>query len=65
VALLVNGHRVEWAGYEFGLRFEDGAIEVHPTLASAQRSQRALRGAGMVSEIVFRTKYVDGWEPTK
>lgn len=68
MALVVNGQRVEWAGYEYGLRGTCGNgyyYEAHPNYSAAIEAQEDYAAKGRHTELIFRTKYVNGWEPCK
>lgn len=57
--MIANNAKLHQEGYEFGLRFANGEVELHKTVRAAEFARR---NCGSVdAEVVFRPVYVTDW----
>lgn len=61
MALAVNGQPLEWAGYQYGIKYRRKAISF--PLGTDLEEVRREAADPPKGRVVFRTVYVDGWEP--
>jgi hypothetical protein len=61
MALKINGQAMEWNGYQYGIRLEDGTIQACSTLTVANQLFRRRERLGEKVTIMSRARYVEKW----
>lgn len=57
--MIANNAKLHQEGYQFGVRFTEGEVELHKTVKAAEFARRHCGNPD--AEVVFRPVYVTDW----